>query len=65
MNNIHRKFVEDYYSRPFEEVVTDCFDNIDVAYKIYQRNGNSWTPWSAYTNGSYANHAVIDLGGNE
>lgn len=61
INNIHRKFVEDYYSRPFEEVVTNCFENIDVAYMIYERNGNAWTPWSAYNNGSYKGHSVIEL----
>ena len=61
INSIHRAFVEDYYSRPFEEVVTNCKDNIDVAYMIYQRNNNIFNPWSAYNNGSYKGHSIIEL----
>lgn len=57
INNIHRAKIEAYYLRPFEEVVTNCFDNVDVAYDIYKSSG--WYPWSAYNNGSYLNHKEI------
>lgn len=37
------------------EDMKDCKKNIDYAYKwVYSYSG--WTPWSAYTNGSYLSH---------
>jgi len=40
------------------EDMKDCRKNADYAYNwIYKSSG--WSPWSAYTNGSYINHSVI------
>jgi len=37
----------------------DCYRSTNFALKLYQRSG--WQPWSAYTNGSYLGHEVIQL----
>jgi len=35
-------------------IFTDPKQNMDKAFEIYKRSG--WTPWGAYTNGSYLKH---------
>jgi hypothetical protein len=43
------------------EDALDCKKATAFAYGLYKGRGNQWTAWSAYNNGSYANHSVIEL----
>lgn len=49
INSVHLKRVNNN-----AEKLLDCKTNIDVAYQIYTEQG--FTPWVAYTNGSYKKH---------
>jgi hypothetical protein len=49
INSIHRVSVEAYFNEPFETAMSDCFKNIDEAYRIWQDSG--WNPWVSYTGG--------------
>jgi hypothetical protein len=43
-----------FWNRPPPEKLLDCYENIKYAHEIFNYSG--WSPWSAYTNGSYKNH---------
>lgn len=41
-------------SRPAPNKLVDYKFNVEYAYNMWKSQG--WTPWGAYTNGSYLNH---------
>lgn len=43
------------------EDTLDCFKSTDFAYRLYARRNNTFGAWSAYNNGSYLNHTIINL----
>lgn len=41
-------------TRPSPEYLLDATNNVQYAYELYKSSG--WSPWSAFTNGSYRRH---------